>query len=55
VGFSEYGMRTAEYWNNDTSILQARIAAVDRYCKYNAQIYDSTVRDKAGKWHKTLL
>jgi len=55
VGFSEYGMRNAEYWNNDTSSLQGEIGDVDRFCKHNAQFYDSTVREKAGKWHKTLL
>ncbi|KAG1951018.1 H-2 class II histocompatibility antigen, E-S beta chain-like [Pimephales promelas] len=48
VGFSEYGMRVAEYWNNG-SFLQAEIAGVDGFCKYNAQIYDSTVREKAVK------
>jgi len=54
VGFSEYGIRNAEYWNNG-SFLQREIADVDGFCKHNAQLWDSAVREKAGKWHKTLL
>uniref|UniRef100_A0A8C1S4W8 MHC class II beta chain-like n=1 Tax=Cyprinus carpio TaxID=7962 RepID=A0A8C1S4W8_CYPCA len=49
VGFSECGMRNAEYWNNDTSLLQGQRGEVDRFCKHNAQIYDSQIRDKAVK------
>ncbi|XP_018977783.1 H-2 class II histocompatibility antigen, E-S beta chain-like [Cyprinus carpio] len=49
VGFSEYGMRNAEYWNNDTSFLQGQRGDVDAFCKHNAQIWDSAVRSKAVK------
>ncbi|XP_016401323.1 H-2 class II histocompatibility antigen, I-E beta chain-like [Sinocyclocheilus rhinocerous] len=49
VGFSEYGMRNAEYWNNDTSILQGERGDVDAFCKHNAQISDSAVRSKTVK------
>ncbi|XP_067269415.1 H-2 class II histocompatibility antigen, E-S beta chain-like [Pseudorasbora parva] len=49
VGFSEYGMRNAEFWNNNTNFLQREKASVDTYCKYNAQIYDSIIHDKAVK------
>uniref|UniRef100_A0A8C1GR39 MHC class II beta chain-like n=1 Tax=Cyprinus carpio TaxID=7962 RepID=A0A8C1GR39_CYPCA len=49
VGFSEYGMRNAEFWNNDTSSLQVEIAGVDTFCKPNAQNYDLQIRDKAVK------
>uniref|UniRef100_A0A8C1S3P1 MHC class II beta chain-like n=1 Tax=Cyprinus carpio TaxID=7962 RepID=A0A8C1S3P1_CYPCA len=49
VGFSEYGMRVAEYWNNDTSILQRQRGEADGFCKYNAQNYDSAIRSKAVK------
>ncbi|KAL0150780.1 hypothetical protein M9458_053938, partial [Cirrhinus mrigala] len=47
VGFGEYGMRNAEYWNSNTGILQDYIAAVDTYCKPTVQIRDSCVLDKA--------
>ncbi|XP_073674698.1 H-2 class II histocompatibility antigen, I-E beta chain-like isoform X2 [Garra rufa] len=49
VGFSEYGMRNAEFWNNDTNILQGERGDVDRFCKHNAQIWDSAIRDKVVK------
>uniref|UniRef100_A0A8C2DRQ9 Major histocompatibility complex class II integral membrane beta chain gene n=1 Tax=Cyprinus carpio TaxID=7962 RepID=A0A8C2DRQ9_CYPCA len=49
VGFNECGMRNAEYWNNDTRILQGERGDVDRFCKHNARNYDSAVRSKAVK------
>ncbi|XP_051525886.1 H-2 class II histocompatibility antigen, E-S beta chain-like [Myxocyprinus asiaticus] len=45
VGYTDRGVRTAENWNNNPDILQQERAEVDRYCKYNAQIDDSCVRD----------
>lgn len=49
VGYTEYGMIVAEYWNNNTSILQRMKAGVDVFCKHNAEIYNSYIHDKTGK------
>ncbi|XP_051747993.1 H-2 class II histocompatibility antigen, E-S beta chain [Ctenopharyngodon idella] len=49
VGYTEYGMRNAEYWNNNTNILQGMKADLDNFCKHNAEIYNSYIRDKTEK------
>ncbi|XP_051524694.1 H-2 class II histocompatibility antigen, E-S beta chain-like [Myxocyprinus asiaticus] len=49
VGYTELGVRNAENWNNNPDIMQKWRAEVDRFCKYNAQIDDSCVRDKTVK------
>ncbi|XP_048033908.1 H-2 class II histocompatibility antigen, E-S beta chain-like [Megalobrama amblycephala] len=51
VGFTEFGMRNAEIWNNDTNYLQMTRAQVDRFCRHNAElmevaIYNKTVQPK---------
>lgn len=55
VGFSEYGVRSAEFWNNNTAKLQATREQVEVYCKHNAQVYDSVFRDKTGQWNNLEL
>lgn len=54
VGSTERGVKVAEYWNKDPAIMQQRKAAVDRFCKHNAQILDTSVRDKAVQPKITL-
>ncbi|KAI7797551.1 MHC class II beta chain [Triplophysa rosa] len=49
VGFTEYGVRNAEFWNKNTALLQQARAEVDRFCKHNAQVSDPAVRDKTVK------
>ncbi|XP_056628545.1 H-2 class II histocompatibility antigen, E-S beta chain-like [Triplophysa dalaica] len=49
VGFTEYGVRNAEFWNKNTDLMQRERAQVDRFCKYNAELSDSAVRDKTVK------
>ncbi|KAK2915747.1 hypothetical protein Q8A67_000121 [Cirrhinus molitorella] len=49
VGFSEEGVKWADYWNKDKAIMQKLKAAVDIFCRYNAQLYDSTITDKSVK------
>ncbi|XP_073723479.1 H-2 class II histocompatibility antigen, E-S beta chain-like [Misgurnus anguillicaudatus] len=49
VGFTEYGVTNAEFWNNNPAILQQERAEVDRFCKNNAPVLDSGVRDKRVK------
>lgn len=54
VGFNEYGMKLAAFWNSRPLVQEER-AVVDWYCKGNAKVFDSAICEKSGKWHKTLL
>ncbi|XP_067269409.1 H-2 class II histocompatibility antigen, E-S beta chain-like isoform X2 [Pseudorasbora parva] len=48
VGFNEYGMKLAEFWNNGTFLHEER-AIVDWFCKNNAQVFDFHICDKSVK------
>ncbi|KAK7146345.1 hypothetical protein R3I93_013936 [Phoxinus phoxinus] len=54
VGYTEEGVKHAENFNKDPAILQQQKAAVDTFCRHNAQIWDSSVRDKTEKPEVTL-
>lgn len=47
-GFSDFGIRTAELWNNNTAILQETRAKVDTYCKPNAEVFEAAIHSKKG-------
>nr|AAH83466.2 Zgc:103700 [Danio rerio]AAI63989.1 Zgc:103700 protein [Danio rerio] len=53
VGFTEQGVKFADNYNKDQGILQDLKASVDT-CRHNAEIIDSTVRDKAVKPKVTI-
>lgn len=55
IGYSEYGVRNAEFWNNDTAILNGERADVEGYCKHNAGNYLKVVLDKTGKLNKIAV
>lgn len=55
VGYTEHGVYNAQRFNNDTNLLQQERAEVERFCKHNAEIYQSAIADKAGKQHKILI
>lgn len=55
VGFTEFGVRTAENWNKDPAIIQQLKAEVDTFCKPNAELYKTAIHDKAGMWLRTLV
>uniref|UniRef100_A0A673L4L2 H-2 class II histocompatibility antigen, I-E beta chain-like n=1 Tax=Sinocyclocheilus rhinocerous TaxID=307959 RepID=A0A673L4L2_9TELE len=46
VGYTAHGVYNADLWNKDTNILQQERAEVDRYCKHNAELYQSAIADK---------
>ncbi|XP_066499497.1 H-2 class II histocompatibility antigen, E-S beta chain-like isoform X1 [Hoplias malabaricus] len=46
VGFTEYGVRTAENWNS--LHLEQERAGLERYCKGNIPILTSTILDKTA-------
>nr|AGV52144.1 MHC class II beta antigen [Megalobrama amblycephala] len=46
VGYTKDGVRQAERWNKDPSMLQQWRAQKDTYCHHNAEIYQSAIADK---------
>ncbi|KAK7158411.1 hypothetical protein R3I94_004890 [Phoxinus phoxinus] len=46
VGFTEFGVRNAEMWNKDASILQQARAQVDVFCRPNAKLTEAAVYNK---------
>jgi len=53
VGYTEEGVKYAENWNKNQAYMQQLKAQVDTFCRPNAQIFDSNVRDKAGECYNT--
>ncbi|KAF6724395.1 H-2 class II histocompatibility antigen, I-E beta chain [Oryzias melastigma] len=47
VGYTEFGVKTAEYWNKDTSKLSAMRAQKETYCKHNIDIDYQTKLSKS--------
>ncbi|XP_051760010.1 H-2 class II histocompatibility antigen, E-S beta chain-like isoform X2 [Ctenopharyngodon idella] len=54
VGYTEEGVKYAEDWNKNPAYMQQLKTAVDTFCRHNAQISDSAVRDKAVQPKVTL-
>nr|WMI32574.1 MHC class II antigen beta chain [Gymnocypris przewalskii] len=46
VGYTELGVKSAQSWNSDPNILQQERAEVERFCKPNAKLLQSTIADK---------
>ncbi|RVE60930.1 hypothetical protein OJAV_G00185650 [Oryzias javanicus] len=44
VGYTEYGVKNAEYWNKDSSLMSVRRAQKETYCKHNID-----------NWYKAIL
>uniref|UniRef100_A0A3Q0R0H5 Ig-like domain-containing protein n=2 Tax=Amphilophus citrinellus TaxID=61819 RepID=A0A3Q0R0H5_AMPCI len=49
VGYTEFGVKNAEYWNNNPSVLAAMRAQKETYCKHNSEIYYTNVLTKSVK------
>ncbi|XP_037618761.1 LOW QUALITY PROTEIN: H-2 class II histocompatibility antigen, E-S beta chain-like [Sebastes umbrosus] len=49
VGFTEYGVKNAEYWNSDPSFLAAMKAQKETYCLHNIGIDYQAVLDKSAE------
>ncbi|XP_031136128.1 H-2 class II histocompatibility antigen, E-S beta chain-like [Sander lucioperca] len=49
VGFTEYGLKQADYWNKDPSILAGLRAEKERYCKHNIDIWYQAVLTKSAE------
>ncbi|XP_076859325.1 H-2 class II histocompatibility antigen, I-E beta chain-like [Brachyhypopomus gauderio] len=46
VGFTEYGVKNAAFWNNNPQILQSERAELERYCKTGAEIDFNNILSK---------
>ncbi|XP_066580404.1 HLA class II histocompatibility antigen, DR beta 5 chain isoform X2 [Amia ocellicauda] len=46
VGYTEYGIRTAEYWNKDKDYMASILADEERYCKHNAEVLRASTLDR---------
>ncbi len=55
VGYTEEGLEYAENFNKDQAYVQQLKAQVDTVCIPNAELDDTSVRDKAGECCRTLL
>ncbi|XP_068569119.1 H-2 class II histocompatibility antigen, I-E beta chain-like [Cebidichthys violaceus] len=49
VGFTERGVKVAEYWNKDTSQLAVENAEKERYCEHNIKIWYDNVLTKSAE------
>ncbi|KAF3698436.1 DLA class II histocompatibility antigen, DR-1 beta chain Precursor [Channa argus] len=49
VGFTEYGVKNAEYWNNLPGQLAAERADKERYCQHNIGVWYSNILSKSVK------
>lgn len=55
VGFTALGVKNAEMWNKDPSILQQYRAQVEVFCKPNAELMEAAIYNKTGMWHKAHI
>ncbi|XP_051743328.1 rano class II histocompatibility antigen, A beta chain isoform X2 [Ctenopharyngodon idella] len=46
VGFTEFGVKNAEMWNKDPSLLQQYRAQVEVFCKPNAKLMEADIYNK---------
>ncbi|XP_049425070.1 H-2 class II histocompatibility antigen, A beta chain-like [Epinephelus fuscoguttatus] len=49
VGYTEYGVKNAEYWNNDPSILAQMRAEKERYCVNHVGIFYQAALTKSAE------
>ena len=50
VGFTEYGVKNAEYWNKDKAFMAQERAEKERYCKNNVGNEYSQALDQSGEF-----
>uniref|UniRef100_A0A3Q2NSK7 MHC class II beta chain N-terminal domain-containing protein n=1 Tax=Fundulus heteroclitus TaxID=8078 RepID=A0A3Q2NSK7_FUNHE len=50
VGYTEFGVKTADYWNSDTSIIANRKAQRETYCQHNIGIWYQNPLTKSGEY-----
>ncbi|KAL7375502.1 hypothetical protein ABVT39_018524 [Epinephelus coioides] len=54
VGYTEYGVKNAEFWNNDPSILAQARADKERYCVHNIGLDYQAVLTKSAEPYVVL-
>lgn len=49
VGYTEFGIKEAEYWNKDQAILAQMRAQKETYCQHNTDLWYANVLSKSGE------
>nr|AFD01262.1 MHC class II beta subunit [Oreochromis niloticus] len=49
VGYTEYGVKNAEYWNNDQAFLAGWRAQKETYCQHNIGVWYSNILSKSAQ------
>ncbi|TKS80467.1 H-2 class II histocompatibility antigen, I-A beta chain [Collichthys lucidus] len=49
VGFTEFGLKQAKYWNSDASYMAQLRGDKERYCQHNIQIWYNQILDKSAE------
>nr|AGJ70380.1 MHC class II antigen beta chain [Miichthys miiuy] len=49
VGYTEFGLKQAENWNSDASLLAQLSGDKERYCQHNIEIRYSNILDKSAE------
>lgn len=49
VGYTEFGVKNAEWWNRDPSELAEMRAQKETYCQHNIGVYYQDVLNKSGE------
>lgn len=59
VGYTEYGVREADQWNNDPALLVSMRAQKEAYCTPNIDLWYRSVLTKSGEsvflWHHRII
>lgn len=59
VGYTEFGIKEAEYWNKDQAILAQMRAQKETYCQHNTDLWYANVLSKSGEsvflWHHQIV
>lgn len=50
VGYTEFGVKQAEYWNNDPAEIGRRRQEKERYCQHNVPGWYNIVLTKSGEF-----
>ena len=55
TGYTAFGMKNAEAFNNDPILLAWRHSSVHNFCKHPGTIFFENIFDKAGKWYRVVF
>ncbi|MBN3299701.1 HB2C protein, partial [Amia calva] len=53
-GNTAFGVKTADYWNQDEALLQRLLADKDKFCKFNMDVFNGTMNRRVPPAVKVL-